>query len=571
MQFPSKNIIRHLKYSRFVRLSISLLLLLLAPLLWQGHLMAALVNTPKTYPVDTKLYSVRCLVDVAKILNRIDPLVYGTNLEWFNNAGGIIGVDGTLNGQLMNLAATQGNTVYRFPGGTLSDYYHWRDGIGPISTRKVISHPTDSGKSLSLFGTPEFGRFLAATGGKGLITVNAGTGTAAEAADWVNYANKASNVQRISDGFPNPLGIQLWEVGNELYLPGNPNDVQKITVTPEVYASRFVEFAQAMRAVDPSIKLLALGADRSHVGPWSEYTNWTETVLKAAADKIDYISVHNAYFPTLYTERQPPVETVYPALMAAPEAVDKSLTNLEALIARYEKTRPINIAITEWGTLFTLPRVDPYWVDHVKTQGSGVYIARLLQVYLSHPKVKLTNYFKFVDQSYMGWINYAGKPKVPYWTYALFARYMRGDIVYTDVGSQLFSTPQVGGVPSTSGIKELTAVAAVNQVDKKLRISLVNRSLTRKYDVNLQLSNFSPSGKVVVRKVVAPEITSHNGRDVPPGYGGYSTDFEPYSSTPSDSISIQEQAWNIKQSIPIQPFSVVIVEIDGSAVTSVKR
>ena len=34
-----------------------------------------------------------------------------------------------------------------------------------------------------------------------------------------------------------PAGIRLWEVGNELYLPGNPGE-RKITQTPQAYAAQ---------------------------------------------------------------------------------------------------------------------------------------------------------------------------------------------------------------------------------------------------------------------------------------------------------------------------------------------
>ncbi|MGA7802344.1 MAG: hypothetical protein WCC36_16220 [Gammaproteobacteria bacterium] len=223
----------------------------------------------------------------------------------------------------------------------MADYYHWVDGTGPCKSRPLRKHPTDGGRSRNSFGSPEFFELLRATGAEGLITVNAGTGTAAEAAAWVAYANRA-------DGFVQPIGIKWWEVGNELYLPGNPNE-PKITVTPEVYAQRFVEFSRAMRAVDPSIRAIAIGVAKSHRGPDTEYPDWTEKLLQRVAPDIDMIAVHNASFPMLSKVRQPPVDEVYPALWAAPEAVDRSLTRLERLIARYEGKRKIGIAVTEWG------------------------------------------------------------------------------------------------------------------------------------------------------------------------------------------------------------------------------
>ena len=74
-----------------------------------------------------------------------------------------------------------------------------------------------------------------------LITVNVGTGTPSEAASWVYYAN-------ITKGY----GIHYWQVGNEMNGswetggPLNSND----------YGRRFIEYAAAMKAVDPSIAVL---------------------------------------------------------------------------------------------------------------------------------------------------------------------------------------------------------------------------------------------------------------------------------------------------------------------------
>lgn len=520
------------------------------------------VNDPRQYPIVAKRSPVQCHVDVSKVSHSIDNHIYGTNLEWYNDAGGLININGNLNDTLIELAKNQQTTLYRFPGGTLSDFYNWTDGIGPLIQRKSIKHPTDIGYSVSRFGTPEFAKFLSYVGGDGLVTVNAGTGTAEQAAAWVSYTNSPNHPLRIADGFDQPMNIKLWEIGNELYLPGNPTDIKKITVTPSVYADRFLSFSHNMRKVDSSIKLLAIGNDRSHVGPWSEYTSWTETVLQKAASDIDYVAIHNAYFPMLFKERKPSIDLVYTALMAAPEAVDKSLTNLEMLIEKYQQERDINIAITEWGTLYSLPKIDPYWVDHVKTQGSAVYVARLLQVFLSHPKVKISNYFKFTDQFYMGWVGYNQKPKVPYWAFSLFSQKMRGDVVSSTINSDSFDTPQVGGVPAMSGLKDLTVVSVLNKENNKLLISLVNRSLFHQYDINLQISNFFPSTDIQLFSISTPEITSHNGRDAKPEITGYKPKFEPYSSVAPDSIGISTQLSTLGENITIKPFSIMVVEVN---------
>ena len=74
---------------------------------------------------------------------------------------------------------------------------------------------------------------------------------------------------------------QVWEVGNEIWgdwVRGHSN--------AETYARNYNRYAQAMRAVDPSIKLIAVGDNDM---------NWNRTVLRAAGSKIDYLAIHHYY------------------------------------------------------------------------------------------------------------------------------------------------------------------------------------------------------------------------------------------------------------------------------------
>ncbi|MHB1514954.1 MAG: hypothetical protein ACYCVY_04455 [Acidiferrobacteraceae bacterium] len=513
------------------------------------------VNAPRDYPQRRSRRVLDCVVDAGKDQGAIDPRIFGTNLEWFNNGDGFISKDPAHTARLIELAREQGVTVFRFPGGILADYYNWVDGTGPCRSRPVRKHGSDPGSSRNFFGSPEFFELLQATGAQGLVTVNAGTGTAQEAARWVAYANAPDNARRRADGFADPIGIKLWEVGNELYLPGNPNE-QPIGVTPTVYARRFREFARAMRGVDPTIKAIAIGVAKSHTGPNTHYPDWTRILLQQAAADIDMIAVHNAYFPMLYKVGIPPVPEVYRALWAAPEAVDRSLTELEALIARHESTRRIGIAITEWGALYSLPRFDPYWFDHVKTLGSGVYIARLLQVFMSHPRVELSNYFKFVDDSFMGWVNWQGRRKVPYWVFELYARYSGDRRISAHVESPTYDTPQFGIMFAEQNVPEVTVLATRRSFDGRVYVNFVNRSLTTRYRVRIHPRNYTPQ-RVEIMSVTGNEPTANNGPDIPPGLG-FRPAFEPYTTAPPGSIRIERRMMHGNM-VELPPFSVLTV------------
>jgi alpha-L-arabinofuranosidase len=498
-----------------------------------------------------------CLIDTTKELRQIDPRLYGSNIEWFHNGNGVVDDKGNLDPRFGALAKEQGMSLLRFPGGTLSDYYHWEDGIGPVEGRPIRPHVTDPGKSANVFGTPEFLEFCGKANAEPLITVNAGTGSASEAAAWVRYCNSPNDSRRVRDGIPKPANVKLWEIGNELYLPENPGD-KEIALTPEAYADRFVDFASAMRDVDPTIQLIAIGTANSSRIPLP-YPDWTKTVLQRAAGEIDFIAVHNAYFPMIFQERSPGVKDVYQSLWASPEAVDRSLTALERLIEKYEKQRKIGIAITEWGALFSF---EPEWVDHPKTLGTAVYAARMMQVFISHPRVQIANYFKFTGRYFMGWVSYDAIPKVPYYVIQLFARHFGSIAVESKFDSPTYSVDALGVAQKESQVPEVTCIASLNNGKDKLFVNFVNRSWTTSYRVLLDVDGTRPkTAEALAWTITSEGPTDHNGPSLPPEW--HMARKEPKSFLDSEkTIRIEQSTINPSQSVELPRFSVTTLELD---------
>lgn len=102
-----------------------------------------------------------------------------------------------------------------------------------------------------------------------LICVNYGTGTPEEAAAWVKYANVDKK-----------LGIRFWEVGNEMdgyWEEGGP-------VTATQYVNKYLAFARAMKAVDPSIVIFGpvMSTSEFDAQPSMQLDGltWTEEILR---------------------------------------------------------------------------------------------------------------------------------------------------------------------------------------------------------------------------------------------------------------------------------------------------
>lgn len=503
-----------------------------------------------------------CRVDAGRRLGEVPRGLFGTNVEWFHNANGLWNPAGGLNLGLTQLARQQGITVVRFPGGILADFYHWRDGVGPRSRRPARPHGTDQGVSANVFGTPELMTFCKNIGAEPLLTVNVGSATPEEAAAWVTYCNAAENPERARDGFPKPFGVRYWEIGNELYLDGSPVE-KSLSLRPEAYTRRFLEYARAMRAADPNITLLAIMRASAYSVPFGPYPAWNETLLSGAAQAIDAVAVHDAYFPSLLAKENPSPREAYMAMWAAPEAVAHDIEGLEALLKRYETQRRITIAITEWGPLFSA--TDPLWLDHVKTQGSAVYVARMLQVMLEHPRVTLATYFKFADATFMGWVTPGRGPKVPYHAFRLFTRHFGSRLVDVSVsGSPRFSVPRTGYVPALTDVPEVTAVAALNDQGNVLFVNLVNRSWDTARTVRLDIAGFAPQPEYVRHELAADDATAHNGPDLP-GWWPHPK-VEPGPARPGgrdiDIVSVQGRGL---ESVTLPPHSIVTLELRSAS------
>jgi alpha-L-arabinofuranosidase len=164
-----------------------------------------------------------------------------------------------------------GNQALRFPGGSLSDVYHWQ----------VNRSERPDGTLESFEWATSFDEFIAtaaATNAAVYITANYGTGTPEEAADWVRYAN-------ITKGH----NVWYWEIGNENYGTWEA-DKNTRPHDPVTYANRFKEYYRQMKAVDPRIKIgavVALGEDA-----FANYTDHPVTNPRTG-------QVHNGWTPVM--------------------------------------------------------------------------------------------------------------------------------------------------------------------------------------------------------------------------------------------------------------------------------
>lgn len=247
----------------------------------------------------------------------------------------------------------------RWPGGNVAQDYHWAWGVGPRDERVTWTNLSWKNEpEPSDFGTDEFVAFARATGAEPSITVNVegGGATVQEAAAWVEYCNGPATTKygamRAANGHPAPFGVKFWEVGNEIW-----GDWVRGHSDAETYVRNYNRYAKAMRAVDPSIKLIAVGDNDM---------KWNRTVLRAAGDNIDYLAIHH-----YYGRHEAGNDTS--KLLARPLYFEQFYHEVAQLLRELRLDSRVKLAINEWG--LDLPTERQYSIE------AALYGARLMNVF----------------------------------------------------------------------------------------------------------------------------------------------------------------------------------------------
>ncbi len=416
------------------------------------------------------------MVDASRKIRKIPRSLFGTNVEWVWDAGGLWDKKKKApDREIERLTRELKVSLIRFPGGVFSDFYHWRDGIGPAEKRRETTHTIGDSKSVHTFGTDEALDFAEAVGGQLFITVNAGTGTPHEAAEWVRYVNKGGVSSR------KDRRVSYWEVGNELYIKDDNPASKATTMNPEKYADLYLRFAKMMRKEDPSIKIGAIGGENFGRYAFVGYPNWNKTVLSKAGREIDFLAVHNAYAPVMMTGNDLDLKTVYSAMLASPLLARENLKVISDQIGSLPKedASRIKLAVTEWGPFFEMSPKSRY-VDHTKTLGSALYVASIMKVFIESPRVEIANFFKLVENAYMGSIGIRqGRyiPKATFMALQMFTHHFGSVLVQSSTKSPVYDSPAAGLVDRVKNVPYLEAVASLSDDGKTLYVIVINKHL----------------------------------------------------------------------------------------------
>ena len=375
----------------------------------------------------------------------------------------------------------------RWPGGNVAQDYRWPWGTGPRDERVTWANLSWKNEpEPSDFGTDEFILFARAAGAEPSITVNVeGRGaTVEEAAAWVEYCNGPTTskygAMRAANGHPAPFGVKFWEVGNEIWgnwVRGHSD--------AETYARNYSRYARAMRAVDPSIKLIAVGDNNM---------NWNRTVLRAAGENIDYLAIHHYYGRSEMAGD--PLN-----LMARPLFLERFYGEVEQLLRELVPGRRIKLAINEWG--LDLPSERQYSME------SALYGARLMNVFERRGDVVEMSAVSDLVNGWPGGIIQAGRHGLfvspIYLVNQLYSEHRGDERLAASVSSPSFDTSREG-----RNVPYLDAVVSRTADGRKIFIKAVNTSPTSALATTISVQGANPGPRAEIKTVTAPSLTASN-------------------------------------------------------------
>lgn len=441
---------------------------------------------------DWKQYTFTLTPSASDPLARFAILFSGVGTVWVDQVSLMPGdaVDG-VRADVLDKVKALAPAFIRWPGGNVAQDYHWQWGIGPRDERPTwINLSWKNEPEPSDFGTDEFIRFARNVGAEPSITVNVeGRGaTADEAAAWVEYCNGPATstygAMRARNGHPEPYRVKYWEIGNEIW-----GDWVRGHSDAATYARNLTRYVAAMRAVDPSIQVIAVGDNDMA---------WNRTVL-GAVERFDYLAIHHYY-------SQRDMNGDLRNLMARPLHYERVYGEIEAALRDLPPDRRPKLAINEWG--LDVPESRQHSIL------GALYGARLMNVFERRSDLVAMSAVSDLVNGWPGGIIQASRHGVfvtpVYLVNRLYATHLGAERLAVKVDGPTFSSSREG-----SDIPVLDVVVSRSADGRGIFVKAVNTDLERPVRARISVRGAHVASSAVVERVVADSLAAVNGFATP--------------------------------------------------------
>ena len=318
--------------------------------------------------------------------------------------------------------------VVRWPGGCFADEYHWRDASGPAAKRKTTVNAVWAGAvEPNTFGTHEFMDFAEQIGSEAYVSINMGSGSVQEAAEWLEYMTAvppaSAAKERAANGRKAPYKVKYLGLGNEMWGCGGPN-------TADEYVTKMKGFAhfvhnynpdQASPKIDYSLiaKDLMSGKPmdslpsgpnsmkRIAAGPNSADPSYTEVIMKAWKTRspiywdINGISLHQYTWGSMpFNELATGFgEKDYATVLMQTTWMERSVKKHKEIMDKYDPKKHVALVVDEWG-VWLKPKAgtEQMFLQQDQSLRDGMAAAMNINIFARHAdRVRMTNIAQMVN------------------------------------------------------------------------------------------------------------------------------------------------------------------------------
>ena len=292
----------------------------------------------------------------------------------------------------------------RWPGGCFADQYHWSNGVGPREKRPAtVNSAWGDVIDTNAFGTDEFMDFIQQIGSTPYVSINLGSGTVEEAAQWVEYmtagAPTALAKERAANGHPDPYKVGFLGLGNESWDCGGAMTPDYYVSLMKVYSRFVVNMNPAQRSKDQMLKIA--------VGPGTPNTAWTEAVMQAWKRHtwswdINGVSVHWYTTPGGWPVSMPSSNFSvddYAKTLKTTLFMDEFLREQEAVMNKYDPDKKVALVVDEWGGWYKpLTGSNPAFLVQQNSIRDAIMASLNLNIFARHAdRVRMANIAQMIN------------------------------------------------------------------------------------------------------------------------------------------------------------------------------
>jgi alpha-N-arabinofuranosidase len=449
-------------------------------------------------------------IDTHKAGTRISPEIYGHFAEELGHGidGGIwVGEDSPIPNihgyrkDVVDALKELGVPVVRWPGGCYADTYHWRNGIGPRAKRPVtINYSWGGVEQRNQFGTHEFFDFAELIGAKAYLSVNIGSGTPAEAREWLEYIQSQSHSalaeERRANGRDKPWTVDFVGLGNEMWGCGGNQSAEEAAALMRRFAT-FLQIGPKLIAAGPSDRRydwtrVLMGVDGMYHGP----PQWNG------------ISLHYYTLPTGNWEHKGAAigfpESEWASTLKRTRDIEEMIEQHEAIMDKADPQKKVGLMVDEWGTWYDpTPGTNSAFLVQENTLRDALVAATNFHIFMRHAeRVRMANIAQMVNVL-QAVLQTAGPRMVRTATYYAFLMYRPFQ------GATAFPVT-INSPDYAVGESRLPAVdvTAAKGADGATYVGLVNADPSQGADVDLSIEG---AGKRVSGQVLtAAKMDSRN-------------------------------------------------------------